>query len=311
MVKLAVAGGADGLGRAIVDAIRNDGKHEIIILSRRAHKDPAVTVVDYSSIEDLRNLFEREKIHTVVSTIGAYTEAHHRSQMNMIEAADLSPSVKRFIPSEFGFHIKPEIAHRSVSFPFKLETLKRLEKSGLEFTLIHTGVFLDYLVYPRVPSYLQCQTVWVHLGLNIAALPGDGNVPVAFTHSEDVGKLVALILDVPRWERRYYAVANRLTLNELVKIAEEVKGNPIAVKYDPREMLERGECTILPGPTESEWKDDRFDAHDQFMKYMADLGSLAVDGLADLDAETPIQTIFSGFKPLTVREAVKKWVLAG
>ncbi|EEU37274.1 uncharacterized protein NECHADRAFT_37069, partial [Fusarium vanettenii 77-13-4] len=178
--------------------------------------------------------------------------------LNLIEAVELTPSVKQFISSEFAFQIGPEHAKRSPSFPFKIATLRRLEGSPLEITLIHTGVFLDYLVYPRIASHMECQTVWFHLGPDAAAIPRDGNRTVAFTHTKDVGEFVSLGLDLPNSERQYYGYADRLTLNDIVRIIEEVKGVQVNVTYDSRDSLNRVECTLLPGPAESELKDSKF-----------------------------------------------------
>ncbi|RTE68883.1 hypothetical protein BHE90_016741 [Fusarium euwallaceae] len=290
--RIAVAGGAGGLGKSIVEAIRKASKHHVVILSRHEQQDPTAVVIDYSSVQNLKSILERENVDTVISTIGAYTQVHHQSQLNLIEAAELAPSVKRFIPSEFGFKIGPEHVDRSPSFPFKIDTVHRLERSPLEFTLIHTGVYL------------------FHLGLNLAAIPGDGNRILAFTHTKDVGEFVSLVLDLPKWERRYYGYADRLTLNDVVKVIEEVKGVKLDVTYDSRDALNRGECTLLPGPTESEFRDSKFDGQVLFRAYLAKLGSIVDDGLADLDAPVPIKETFPTYHPLTVRGAVEKWFAA-
>ncbi|RSL98202.1 hypothetical protein CDV31_012687 [Fusarium ambrosium] len=282
MARIAVAGGAGGLGKSIVEAIRKGSKHHVVILSRHEQQDPNAVVIDYSSVQNLKSILERENVDTVISTIGAYTQVHHQSQLNLIEAAELAPSVKRFIPSEFGFKIGPEHVDRSPSFPFKIDTVHRLERSPLEFTLIHTGVFMDYLVYPRIPSHMECQTVWFHLELNLAAIPGDGNRTLALTHTKDVGEFVSLVLDLPKWERRYYGYAERLTLNDIVQVIEEIK----AVKLDVT----------------------KFDGQVLFKAYLAKLGSIVDDGLADLDAPEPIKETFPTYDPLTVRGAVEKWL---
>lgn len=108
MVRIAVAGGASGLGKTIMDTIRKTTTHECVVLSRTASEDATVVEVDYSNIQNIRKILEKEEIHVVISTIGVYTESHHRSQLNLIEAADLSAVTKRFIPSEFGFVIQPQ-----------------------------------------------------------------------------------------------------------------------------------------------------------------------------------------------------------
>ncbi|KAI5918799.1 hypothetical protein F4810DRAFT_725380 [Camillea tinctor] len=80
---------------------------------------------------------------------------------------------------------------RSPSFQFKLKTIERLEASGLEYTLLHNGIFLDYLVWLRVPSHLYIESLWFQLRDDLAVIPGDGNDTLIFTNSSDVAKFVA------------------------------------------------------------------------------------------------------------------------
>jgi len=70
---------------------------------------------------------------------------------------------------------------------------------------------------------MEFQTVLFHLGLDAAAIPGDGNRTVAFTHTKDVGEFVSLGLDLPNSERQYYGCADRLTLNDIVRIVKRSK----------------------------------------------------------------------------------------
>ncbi|RMJ17333.1 hypothetical protein CDV36_002989 [Fusarium kuroshium] len=102
----------------------------------------------------------------------------------------------------------------------------------------------------------------------------------------------------PKWERRYYGYTDRLTLNDIVQVIEDVKDVKLGVTYDSRDALNRGECTLLPGPTESGFTDSKFD------------GSIVDDGLADLDAHVSIKETFPTYDPLTVRDAVEKWFAA-
>ena len=57
-----------------------------------------------------------------------------------------------------------------------------------------------------------------------AAIPGSGDVPVTFTFSKDVARYVAAFLDLEKWEQRTFIVGDKVTMNEMVKIAEEATG---------------------------------------------------------------------------------------
>ncbi|KAJ4315043.1 hypothetical protein N0V94_006155 [Neodidymelliopsis sp. IMI 364377] len=55
MVVVAVVGGTGNVGKTIVDAFKEDGKHEVIVLARKANQ--------------LTKTLEDNKVHTVISTV--------------------------------------------------------------------------------------------------------------------------------------------------------------------------------------------------------------------------------------------------
>ncbi|TPX15360.1 uncharacterized protein E0L32_004637 [Thyridium curvatum] len=87
---------------------------------------------------------------------------------------------------------------------------------------------------------------------NTASIPGDGNTPVTFTHSSDVGRFVAAIVDIDKWDRISVIVGDKMALNEAVKLAEAVKGKrhclgtKFNVIYDDIDDLKKGRLTELP-----------------------------------------------------------------
>ncbi|KAF9869241.1 hypothetical protein CkaCkLH20_13286 [Colletotrichum karsti] len=308
MIRVAVAGGATGLGKTIVDTIQATTQHECIILSRKSGGELGVVGIDYSNVGSIRNVLEKHKIQVVISTIGVYTEQHYTSQLNLIEAADLSATTTRFIPSEFGIALQSQHADRSPSFPFKLKTIERLEKGGLEYTLVHTGLFLDYLAWPVVPSDLEIQSLIVNLRRNRAVIPGSGNTHIAWAHTRDVASFTVALLDFKDWDKRYFSFADRLTPRELVQLCEKIKGVKFEVTYDKKEDLEEGRCTLLPHPTIDDFKHTRFDQIDAFTSYMAKLGSIIDDGLTDLGTESSFKRICPEIAPLTARQVISQWV---
>lgn len=108
MVKVAIAGGSRSIGGAIVQALEKSASHEFIILSREHSTDPKVVTVDFTDIDDLRNILEQHEVHTIISAVSLQSEDSGRSQMNLIDAADQSQCTRRFMPSEFGAHYKTE-----------------------------------------------------------------------------------------------------------------------------------------------------------------------------------------------------------
>lgn len=210
--------------------------------------------------------------------------------------------------SQLGVLTKQRHAERSSSFPFKLKTIERLEKSGLEYTLIHTGLFLDYLAWPVMLSDLEIQSLIVNLRTNRAVIHGSGNTHIAWTHTRDVASFTVALLDVKDWDKRYFSFADRLTSRELVQLCEELKGFKFEVTHDKKEDLEEGRCTLLPHPTTDDFKDTRFDQIDAYTSYMAKLGSIIDDGLTDLGTESSFKRICPEIAPLTAREVISQWV---
>lgn len=103
-----------------------------------------------------------------------------------------------------------------------------LEKtSNLEYTAFYSGFFLDYWGLPGVPSNKPPFTMVLDIANNEAVIPGSGNVPVTFTHTRDTAKFVAAILDLEKWDPETYVMGDKLTFNEALRLAEEVKGKPM------------------------------------------------------------------------------------
>jgi hypothetical protein len=66
--------------------------------------DPKVKVlaIDYTSPESIASVLKSENIDTVISTLGIFQEEQQKAQLNLIDGAVASGTVKRFAPSEFG-----------------------------------------------------------------------------------------------------------------------------------------------------------------------------------------------------------------
>ncbi|KAF4872122.1 Oxidoreductase BOA1 [Colletotrichum siamense] len=247
MVKVAIAGGSSSIGKAIFDAIGKLGVDDAIILGRKTTGDSKVVVVDYTSIQSLTEVLDTHEVHTVISTVSIADDASGMTQMNLIEAAVACQHTKRFMPSEFGAKYDDEFIRDIPTYEWKFKAVDRLKETDLEYTQFSNGMFMDYWLAPRIESAFRLNLpCWVDLDNHIAAIPGDGNRPIVLTHSRDIGRFVAAVLGLPRWERRYYLVGDRLTVNDFVAIAEETSGVKFEKKYDKLDVLREGNCTPLP-----------------------------------------------------------------
>ncbi|KAL4871103.1 hypothetical protein BDV12DRAFT_194747 [Aspergillus spectabilis] len=294
MVKVAVAGGSQGLGSAIVAGIEARGIDECFILSRTARQDDhRYLAVDYTSIDNIRDMLEQNNIDTVISAL-AMENGGGEAQLNLSEGAELSGSTRRFMPSEFGI--------------VYLENSKTLEHARFS-----NGQFLDYITAPRVPTPLAfAPPIWLDLQNNFAVIPGDGTAPVVVTHTSDVGHYVAALLGLPQWEKRYHLIGDRCSIGEMARIAEEVKGVEFEKHFETRETLVSGQRRmppvhkeVLPGGLE-----------EALMPFLAASGVMTIDGEMDLGLDagggaTNVNGLFPELRTRTVREALGIWVKSG
>ncbi|KAJ4115405.1 hypothetical protein NW768_011257 [Fusarium equiseti] len=302
MGKVAVAGGSSGLGRTMVDALREAKTHNFIILSRTATASDT-RAVSYTDSDALLRLLESEKIDTVISCLPIDGDESGQAQLNLIKAANLSKSTKRFLPSEFGMVYREDNIDHIPSYHWKLKAVHALEKTDLEFSLVSIGLFLDYWAAPRIPTHLRAANILIDPENNAAVIPGDGNTPMVLTHSTDAAKFTVALLGLPNWKRRYSIVANRTTLNEAVGLAEKVKGTKFNVKYFSVEEMERGEMGLTP----SMEKALPVEMYQGIRSIMALTGIGITRGSNDLDGTNDLIVEFPDIKCLTIKEVWEAW----
>ncbi|PVI03450.1 NAD(P)-binding protein [Periconia macrospinosa] len=291
-----IAGGTGGLGRALVDALKNS-PHKPIVLARQANPELETQIgvpvlqAPYSDQDAFVKLLEEHKIDTIISTISNYGNSHS-TEISIIEAAELSGVTKRYIPSIWS------------AFDYTLRNTKTLE-----WTAIFPGVFLDYYTLTR-PSYTKRTALALDVDNNAAAIPGDGTYPVYFTHTTDVARYTAALLGLDRWEsEKHFVFADQKTWNEVLELAESAKGVKFDVVYDEVEKLRRGEMTLLPGQEAVVrlfygGDGDEEEAKAAFRKTMAGVAAYMAEGQMVYDGRVLLNEIFPDIKALTVREAL-------
>jgi hypothetical protein len=83
---------------------------------------------------------------------------------------------------------------------------------------------MDYFGMPKIPSHLSPFVLLLDMAGNAAAVPGNGETKVTFTHTSDIGHFVAASIDLVKWEPLSVVIGDMMTVNEAVAVAEEVKG---------------------------------------------------------------------------------------
>jgi hypothetical protein len=195
----------------------------------------------------------------------------------------------------------------------------------LESTVVYNGYFLDYYVSPAIKTYLVPATMVVDMVHNEASIPGDGNTPVVYSHTSDVGELINASLDLERWEPETFISCDRVTLNEFVQLAEAAKGifmvlfcsvniersrlilyknagTRFKVTHDSIEDLKAGRWTDLPSQVESY----KFFPRDQFQGFIIHYSLLLEAGAFDLKPKKTLNDMFPKIKTSTVKELLEK-----
>ncbi|RIB05251.1 hypothetical protein C2G38_2007937 [Gigaspora rosea] len=241
---ITIAGATGLLGFNVANAFLSDGSYKIKILRKKpesenknanllASKGAEVIYVDYNDNNDLVKALKGTDV--IVSAING-TELV-TSQRALLNAAKVV-GVKRFIPSEFGSDIKEITGEVHPFLKPKLEFFQELEKSGIEYTIIITGLFYDYLGILGFDHKNKKATFYA-----------DGNTKIIATSLPDIGKFTVESLKLPEARNGTVRVAgSALTLNELLKKYEEITGTKWEVSNDFT-VRQRYKNNTAPVPT--------------------------------------------------------------
>ena len=162
-----------------------------------------------------------EGVDVVVSAVGN-NEVTVPGQKNLIDAAK-QQGVKRFIPSDYSVDYRKLDYGDNDNLDKRKEVFEYLQQSGLEYTLVLNGAFMDNVGTPYMPQFdLEHQTFqyW-----------GDGETPLDFTSTDDTAKYVAEAVSDSELANTALEVAGEvLTAKQLKAAYEEATGNKLAAK---------------------------------------------------------------------------------
>ena len=184
--------------------------------------------------------------------------------------------------------------------------MDELRKTNLEWTAICNGIFLDYYV-PGLLSHLFKVPICIDVEHNAASIPGSGNTPITFTYSYDVGKYVAALLGLNKWEQDYHITGETKTWNEVIEITEKAKGAKLDVVYEPIEKLEKNQVTELPGhkAAYAAFGGEEV-AKPMLQAVFARFGIWMEEGLFVYKDGPSLNALFPEIKPVGLEEAWKK-----
>ena len=200
--------------------------------------------VNYDNREELR--FALIGVDTVISTVQG------QPQLNLIDAA-ASAGVRRFAPAEFegSPSLRPAVDPLDNG---KAAALQRLHYygSGQSEHSLESTVFVCGILYERFgpngmghrgigrSTGIAAEGIYLmdirNLRAQIPYITGAGNFPyVCMTSASDLARFVVSALDLPNWPPELRMLGERLSVDEVVRTAEAMKGTRSFVRT-------RGRC---------------------------------------------------------------------
>lgn len=302
MVVVAVAGGTGGVGRTIIEELVQQAKHQVIVLTRGKPKsDPLLdraqqVQVDYNDPTLLARVLDQHEVYTIISAIGIFSDETAQSQLNLIKAADLSLSTKRFMPSEYSFIQTEDLLSTDPSIKYWLAAADLLKQTTLQFTRVIPGFFLDYWGMPIARTNLQPFTFGINIAKCQAAIPGDGNDIICMTYTYDMATFMIRLLDEEDWPEFSVIVGDQITYNKLLQLVEEIRGKMFQVVYDSADKIRQGDVTVPPMPADTGYSSEE-------LKEMTVLVSrLTIAGVFDLPHENRLNKRFPDIKTTKIKD---------
>ncbi|GIJ98293.1 hypothetical protein Aspvir_000409 [Aspergillus viridinutans] len=281
MVIVAVAGGTGGVGKTIVESLAGHSQHQVIVLTRS---------VDYDDIPSLVQVLEQHAIHTIISAIGIFDATTSQSQLNLIQAAEKSSVTKRFVPSEYSFIQTKDLLPIDPSIQHWLDAAELLQKSHLQYTRVIPGFFMDYWGMPVVHTNLTPCTFGINIQHCQAAIPGDGNDRFWSDY------WMLRLLDVEDWPEFSIVVGDEVTYNQLLEMAEEIRGQKFQVTYDSKESIKDGRVTIPPMPEGNPYSPE------DLQEMTALVSRLTIAGVFNLPDQNRVNGRFPDIQPVKMRQ---------
>lgn len=186
-------------------------------------------IVDYANQNDLK--FKLAGVNTVISTVTG------SPQIGLIDAA-AAVGVKRFAPAEF----EGQSSLRPQTDPLdrgKLAALGRLQHYSaydMQFTSFVCGILYDRFA----PGGMAAAGIGLGSGVagegdyvmdirnlkaQIPRFNASGQpVRICMTSAQDIGRFVVAAIDLDEWPRELRMRGERLTVLEVVAIAEQLRG---------------------------------------------------------------------------------------
>ncbi|KAI3398387.1 hypothetical protein diail_9479 [Diaporthe ilicicola] len=219
---VAVAGATGQLGRVIATNLRQRNVSVKALVrpgtapSRtEALRSAGVTVAE-ADLSDVAALTESLQGATcVVSALNGLQDTMHGTQGALLDAA-VAARVPRFIPSDFSLDFTKTRPGSNRNLDLRREFHSRLDGSGIQWTSVLNGGFMDLLAggAPLVNDSLRRVLYW-----------GSDAQPLNFTTVADTGAYTAAVAADPNPTPRFLRIAgDTFSAKELAEIVSRVRG---------------------------------------------------------------------------------------
>ncbi|KAI1208148.1 NmrA-like family protein [Annulohypoxylon truncatum] len=238
--------GMANLGASVVEELKADGNFEITVVSRKS-SPTATEGVNLVKVDDSFPEDDLEKAFTGQDAVVMTTNFQIFGQEDKFINAAVKAGVKRFISSDFGSNTRN--AKTLAMFPMMggkarvNSELQAKEGTGLTWTAIHTGIFLDVGLMTGFLGY--------DLKEHTATIWDDGNATFSVSTKGNVAKAVTRVLRNPEITSNQHVFVSSLetSMNEILSGLEKGQGVKYAVCYTTteeevtygKEMLAKGE----------------------------------------------------------------------
>ena len=231
-MSILVIGGTGTLGRQIVKQALDEG-YQVKCLVRDFRrgaflKDWGAELVygDLSIPSTLPLAFKGVNIvidSATVRSTSSYTSERvdWRGKLAILEASKLA-GIKKFI----SFSVLNAAKNPSIPLmALKLKMEKKLEQSGINYTIFQCSGFFQGLISQYALPILESETIW---------LPSD-SAPVAYLDTQDAAKAVVQSLDGSDYNQKTVALIGEKfwTSKEIVELCERLSGKTANISYIP------------------------------------------------------------------------------
>ncbi|MGL5833316.1 MAG: aromatic alcohol reductase [Waterburya sp.] len=290
-----VIGSTGMLGTKIVNTLLDKGETEVRVMVRPgsyekkrqdldAMKAKGAIIVEGDLMKPDTLLPVFEGVDVVVSAVGN-DRVTVPGQKNAINTAK-QQGIKRFIPSDYSIDYRKLDYGDNDNLDMRKEVFEYLLESGLEYTLVLNGSFMENIPTPYMPQF--------DLDNGIFKYWGDGETPVDMTTTDDTAKYTAeAVSDRDLANTALEVVGEVLTMKELLNSYQEATGKKLKVEH-------LGSVEELKS-----WIDNKKQTADSPLEYIPQQYEYAmVSGKGKLDNLQ--NSRYPHIKPLTVKQYIEQ-----